>query len=368
MGVAPVPARVAGQLTGFDGSARWAGTLVMGFEDMTRYEQAAWKHCIDVLHAPARRKVLPAAVRERVSGAAARVQDRIGDLPGADAAKDAVEKAFEGSLALTFQPALRSTRPEAIVTRYAKAHPAVRTLVQVRELPLEGRDAVRPPKFRYTAVSAAGGGLTALAVTGAEVASTVTGGTTAAVAVGAVAVDSVASMAMMGRTIGAVATRYGYDVRLPEEELFAMGVLSLGLANSLAAKTQALTALSRLTQQMMRQAAWKQLHEHVLVKVIGTVYRALGVRLTHRKLAQTVPLVGVGLNATLSAQLTEQTFRRAQAVYRLRALSELHGIDPERWIAESPVTAARPEASAQESVVDVLEILEGELVEDADDV
>ncbi len=339
----------------------------MGFEDMTRYEQAAWKHCIDVLYAPARRKVIPAGVRDRVSGVAVRVQDRIGDLPGADAAKEAVERAFEGSLALTFQPALRSTRPEGIVRRFAKAHPDVRTLAHIRELPLEDRDAVRPPKFRYTAVSAAGGGLTALAVTGAEVATTVTGGTTAAVAVGAVAVDSVSSMAMMGRTIGAVATRYGYDVRLPEEELFAMGVLSLGLANSLAAKTQALTALSRLTQQMMRQAAWRQLNEHVLVRAVGTVYRALGVKLTHRKLAQTVPLVGVGLNATLSAQLTDQTFRRAQAVYRLRALSELHDIDPQQWLAESPATAAEQETPTSESVVDVLEILEGERDQEAGD-
>jgi len=57
-------------------------------------------------------------------------------------------------------------------------------------------------------VSAALGGATALAVTGAEVASTVTAGTTAAVAVGAVAADVVFSMAMMDRTIGVVASRY----------------------------------------------------------------------------------------------------------------------------------------------------------------
>ncbi len=124
---------------------------------------------------------------------------------------------------------------------------------------------MRPPKFRYTAASAGEGAVTALAVTGAEVASTVTAGTTAAVAFGAVAVDSVASMAIMGRTIGAVATRYGYDVGLPEEELFAMGVLSLGLASSMGAKTQALAALSRLAQEMVRQATWTQLNEHVLV-------------------------------------------------------------------------------------------------------
>lgn len=339
----------------------------MGYEDMTQYEQTAWNHCIQVLYAPTRRKMIPASVRDRASAAASRVSERVSEMPGADAVKEMIEAAFEGTLALTFQPALRSTRPEAIVERYAKKHQEVRTLAHVRDLSLENRDAMRLPKFRYAAASAAEGGLTALAVTGAEVASTVSAGTTALVAGGAVAVDSVASMAMMGRTIGAVAIRYGYDVALPEEELFAMGVLSLGIAGSLGAKTRALAALSRLAQEMMRQATWKQLNEHVLVLAIGKAYQMLGLKLTHRKLAQTVPVVGVALNATLSAQLTEQTFGRAQAVYRLRALSDNYGIDPRLWVQASALPTDDSDASAQESVVDVFEVLEDERAQEADD-
>lgn len=336
----------------------------MGFEDMTPYEQAAWRESIKVLYAPPRRKVMPAKVRDRVAGAASKVSTKVGDLPGAESMKEMVEKVFEGTLALTFRPALRSSNPGATVKRYAKKHPHVTTHQHVRELSLEHRDAMLPPKFGYTAASAGQGAVTAFAVTGAEVATTVTAGTTAAVAIGAVAADSVASMAMMGRTIGAVATRYGYDVRLPDEELFAMGVLSLGVASSLGAKTQALAALSRLTQQMMRQATWKQLNEHVLVRAIAKVYQMLGLRLTQRKLAQTVPFVGVGLNAALSAQLTEQTFRRAQAVYRLRALCETYGIDPREWMDASPSDAPDVGGSAGEAVVDVIEILEGERAEE----
>ena len=48
---------------------------------------------------------------------------------------------------------------------------------------------------------------------------------TAGAVVAAVAADTVASLAMMGRSVGSVAVRYGYDVRLPDEELFAMGAL-----------------------------------------------------------------------------------------------------------------------------------------------
>lgn len=172
-----------------------------------------------------------------------------------------------------------------------------------------------PSRFGYTALSAGQGAVTAAMVTGAEVSTTVTAGTTAAVAVGAVAGDAVASMAMMGRTIGAVAARYGYDVREPDEELFAMGVLSLGITSSLGAKTEALAALSRLTQQMMRRATWEQLNKDLLVKVIQRVYQMLGVHLTQRKLAQAVPVAGIALNATLSAQLTQRTYQRAQAIY-----------------------------------------------------
>jgi len=221
-----------------------------------------------------------------------------------------------------------------------------------------------PPKGTYTAVSAALGGATALAVTGAEVASTVTAGTTAAVAVGAVAADVVFSMAMMDRTIGVVASRYGYDVRSPDEELFAMGVLSLGAASSLAGKAQALASLSRLTQQMMRRATWSQLNEHVLVRVITRAYQLLGLHLTQKKLAQTIPVVGVGLNAALSAQLTERTFRRAGAVYRLRFLSEKYGIDPASWLRESHDSSA---AAGPEDIVDVDELLQHEIIEALED-
>jgi len=336
----------------------------MAFESMTSYEQAAWRQSIKVLYAAPRRRMVPAKVRDSVSSVTSRVADRVGDMPGAEWAKEIAEKAFEGTLALTFQPALRTVSPASTVKRYAKKHPQVRTFKDVRALSLEQRDAMLPPKFGYTAASAAQGGATALAVTGAEVATTVTAGTTAAVAIGAVAGDSVASMAMMGRTIGVVGTRYGYDVRLPDEELFAMGVLSLGVASSLGAKTQALAALSRLTQEMMRQATWRQLNEHVMVRAIGKAYQMLGLRLTQRKLAQTVPFVGVGLNAALTAQMTEQTFRRAQAVYRLRSLSETYDLNPQEWMNAAAADSTDSDGSNGETVIDVVQLLEDEQLED----
>lgn len=330
----------------------------MSFDDMTIYEQAAWRQSIQVIYTPGR-ALVPSKYRDDVARWTSKAGDKIKTLPGMESTGQIVEKAFNGTLALVFQPAMRSASPDRTVKLYAKKYPQVRTYDDVRTLPLQQRDKMLPSKLAYTVASAGQGGATSLAVTGSEIATSVSGGTTAAVAIGAIAADSVISLAMMGRSIGAVAVRYGYDVSLPDEELFAMGVLSLGLAGSFSAKTQAVSALSKLTQEMMRRATWKKLQEHVLVRAISSVYKQLGLRLTQRKLAQTVPIVGVGINAALTANLTEQTFRRAQAVYRLRSLSETYEIDPKEWLRTTARAAGNQEDSS-ENVVDIMDALDAE--------
>jgi hypothetical protein len=133
-------------------------------------------------------------------------------------------------------------------------------------------------------------------------------------------------------------------------------VLSLASANTLGGKAAAMASLSRLTQQMMRRATWEQLRRHVLVNVIDRVYAALGGTLTKRKLAQAVPLAGAVINGSVNAGLTHQTFRRAEAVYRLRFLTEKYGIDPAEWRRNAP---AGPDAA--EDVVQVDEELVAEI-------
>jgi hypothetical protein len=189
----------------------------------------------------------------------------------------------------------------------------------------------------------------------------VSGGVTAGVAIGAIAADVAATMAVMGRSIGVVASTYGYDVGLPEEELFALGVMSLASASTLSGKTAAMASLSRLTQQMMRRAAWAQLRCHWLVNAIDQAYKALGFTLTKKKLAQAVPVAGAVLNAGVNAGLVNRTFRGAEAAYRLRFLSEKYDIDPAEWRRDLP--AGSDEA---EDVVQVDEELEAEIERDQD--
>ncbi|WP_449061514.1 EcsC family protein [Planomonospora algeriensis] len=278
-------------------------------------------------------------------------------LPTA-AVKSIVAKALNGTLELIFHPALCSASAQNALRGYAKEHPAVSTLEDLKKLDLEDLDRFRRRKGLYVTTSAAQGAAASLVVTGTVVSSTVSGGVTSGAAVAAVAADTVASLAMMGRSVGSVAVRYGYDVRLPDEELFAMGVLSLGMAGTLEAKHAALAALSRLTQQMMRRATWRQLNEQVLVTVIGRVYEALGFLLTRRKLAQTVPLVGVAINAALSANMTRHVYQRAEDVYRIRFLSEKYGLDPQEWLQGAAHVPGDPESGT--GLPDVAGILDEE--------
>jgi hypothetical protein len=81
--------------------------------------------------------------------------------------------------------------------------------------------------------------------------------------------------------------------------------------------------------------------------------------LTKKKLAQAVPVAGALINAGVNAGLIRQAFRRAEAVYRLRFLSEKYGIDPAEWCREFPTGS-----DEAEPVVQVDEELEAEVKRD----
>ena len=72
-----------------------------------------------------------------------------------------------------------------------------------------------------------------------------------------------------------------------------------------------------------------------------------------------VPFAGVVINGSVNAGLTHQTFRRAEAVYRLRFLSEKYCIDPGEWRRDD--LAGSEEAEEAEDVVQVDAELEAEI-------
>jgi len=342
-------------------------------QQMSDYEMRAWTSALArVQEAPKVSRiagVVEGSVPERVKVAASSATTKAVDWSNEKLSdfqvRDIVERSLAGTLDLTFRPALRSASTDAVITEIQKTFPEVRTGSDFRSLDLEELDRVRQRKGSYTAASAVQGAGTSLAVTGAVVSTTVSGGVTAGAAIAAVAVDAAAALAMMGRSVGSVAARYGYDVRLPEEETFAMSVLSYGTAGgSISAKGAALRSLSRLTQEMARRPTWPQLNNHVLVRVIEKMYASLGFRLTQGKLGQLIPVVGVAINATMSANTTRTTYERAEDAYRLRFLSDKYGIDPGDWVAELPPVE---HDSDNDDVIDVVELIDEINADESDD-
>lgn len=300
-----------------------------GSSAMSPYEQKAWTHAVERLNDASTsrgRQLIGQATKPLVS-LAGKAWDKV---PMHADMSEQFEKALEGLVSVTMEPAMRSVNLERVAERVGVEWGTFHQ-VDLRRL-----DEASPRTGGvYTLGALFEGSATALAVTGATVSTTVSGGTTAAVAVGAVATDIATSIGLLGRITAIAAAQYGYDVRLPDEEIFALGTISVGSAGTPAAKIAALTSLSRLTQEMMRKATWAQLNNHALVQVIDAIFKALGLRLTHQKLGQAVPIAGVLINGGLSAQMANHTYRRARDVYRLRFLSEKFGLDPAEWVVKS---------------------------------
>lgn len=316
---------------------------------MSDYERKAWQA---LTAQPARKQEdsryhdLVNRGRARVRDATSRVATTVRRVPGTGQAFDAVDvvirKAVEGLHTVFVERGLHSVTPLTVYQTFAAEGVAVTSYEDIRALDLKVCDRTVPRrKERYIGLAAVEGAATSLAVTGATVSSTVTGGITVGVALAVVTVDVTAVLVGMGRIVSLVGAHYGYDVREPEEQVFASGVLAYSTAGNAAEKATALAALSRLTQDMMRRATWRQLQQHQIVSIIKKVVSSLGFKLTHRKLAQAVPIAGTVLNSGLNAHITYRTFDRAQRAYRLRFLTEKYNLDPEAWtpdIVDAEVT------------------------------
>ena len=157
-------------------------------------------------------------------------------------------------------------------------------------------------------------------------------------------------------------SRTGSIQSLPEEELFALQVLGLGMTVGTGEKVIALASLSRLTQDMMRRATWTQLDQHVLVKVIDRAFASLGLRLTQKKLAQVVPVAGVFISSGLNLVLVRRVHAAAADAYRLRFLTEKYRLQSPAWTDVIPLEG---EISDEKDVLQIPELI-GEAMRNAE--
>lgn len=309
-------------------------------QTMTSYEQRAWEKLIS--EERSHRKSLRTRATDKVSGAVSTVVSNAGEtikkIPGGDKVADGldagIKQALNGAAKAIFMPAIASVSIDRRTDRLRNRHPEIGDTSPFEVLDLAALDKGRPRQIIPLA-GALGSAGASVAITGAEVSTAVSGGATAGVVVLAIAGDVAASLALLGRAIAEVAVHYGFDPNEPGEEVFLMGVLSYSTASSLEGKAAALAALSRLSQQMMRQATWKELQKDVLVKFIQTVFAKIGVRLTHKRLAQIVPVLGGVISAGLSYDMLSRALRDATRVYRVRYLSEKYEMSFDEWIEQA---------------------------------
>lgn len=320
--------------------------------EMSPYERAAYERL--TTPPPASRALVPGWARDTATRAGRSVRTGASRIPGNDVVADAYGKAAKGLMDFTTGNGLHSANLEESVRRHQKKGRQLERPYDFLLLDLRECDEILPDRKRFhQIVAVAEGAAASLVITGATVSSTVTGGATAAVALTTVATDSVFVMAGLGRVVGEVAVSYGFDPRLPEEEIFALQVLGLGMAVGSGAKSSALASLSRLTQDMMRRATWTQLNEHVLVGVINRAFAAMGLKLTQKKLAQVVPVAGVLISSGVNLQLVHRVHDAATQAYRLRFLTEKYRLD---LSASTVITVSAPGAAHDEDVfqIDVL--------------
>lgn len=322
---------------------------------MTSYEQQAWERLI--ADERSRRGSWRARGADKVSGVVSAAGDVVRRVPGAErmteALDDTVKAALNGAAKAIFMPAISSVSIERRIRGLRKQHPEIGDASPFEVLDLRTLDKGRPKQLLplIGMVESAGA---SVAITGLQVSTTVSGGATAGAVVLAIVGDVSASLALLGRAVAEVAVHYGYDPNEPEEEIFLMGVLSYSTAASLEGKTAALAAFSRLSQQMMRRAVWKELEKDVLVKVIQSAFKSIGIRLTHKRLAQAVPVAGGLVSAGLSYDMLDRALRDATRVYRVRYLTDKYGLSFDDWVeramANDAAVSSHDDATDEEPI------------------
>ncbi|MFJ3104037.1 EcsC family protein [Streptomyces sp. NPDC086835] len=299
---------------------------------LSAYEQREWdrlqKRKADSLNKQAR-NLLPQQARNRLASLGQKAMS----TPGADKVAAAYKGAARGLGKAVGDTASRTVSKKRVVEQYRRAGHDIAGLNEIHELDLRVVDeVVKRNLVRYGhALSAAATGLgSAAAVTGGEVlagAGTIAGaGAGAAPGIGtvagAMAADTALMLALATRTVAVTALHYGYDPSDPEEELFVMSVIALGMSTGTSAKTAAYAELSQLTQLLARNAPWAKLNEKVLTKIAQSFAAKFAQQLPKKKLGQFVPIAGMAVGAGLSYMLIDRIAVSARDAYRERFLIE----------------------------------------------
>jgi hypothetical protein len=280
------------------------------------------------------RHLFPSAAR----GLASSASDLATHIPGYDTASEAYVEAAKVLGNLIGNAASHSVNKASVVKQFQDAGYRVEELGSIHNIDLEDVDSVtRMNRLRYwnAGLAAIAGVGSAAVITGAETLAakgTVAGEGAknaprlASVGV-AIASDLSALITLAARTTASTAQYYGYDPRLPEEQIFMMSVLGLGMATGAPAKAAAYSELSQLTQLLFRNATWDKLNEKILTKIVQKFATKLSINLTKKELGKVVPVLGMAIGGGLNYATIDRVAQAANDAYRERFLIERSGGD-----------------------------------------
>lgn len=218
--------------------------------------------------------------------------------------------------------------PKRVVAKHRKRGHDVSQLRDLRRLDLQQIDAVRgrAASWLYPAGAALSGAGAGLVISGGELVTAVSGGAAAAPSGAAITSafvgDAATVLALGSRVVGRTALLYGYDPESPSEKVFIMSVVNAGSAVSAGAKTAAMADISKLTQALVRDKAWKVLNESVVARVAQEFAKKFSFRLTKQGLGKVVPAAGIVLGGALNWATLEGIVDAADIAYRRRFLLE----------------------------------------------
>lgn len=315
--------------------------------EMDPYDKKAWEELERErerqLARPAR-ALVPKKWRQQAVEVGQKARGTFEKIPGSVQAEELVEQVLLGASDAVSKLAANSILDRRIVEAYQRAgHGSVDDIAAIRELSLRSVDKVKPSfDLAYMAGAGLSGAVAGLAVSGGEIMALVGGGAGAtvgaapgagagaapgaAVVAGAIAADTAAILFATARVIFHTAAYYGYDVDRPAERLRALGVMNFATARGQLAKTQAYIELEKLAGLIVRNAAWRQLDQNVVTKIVRRIFELLGMRLTKQKLATVIPLAGVAIGAGINLRTMSLTADAAGMVYRQQFLCDKYGL------------------------------------------
>ncbi|MEZ4322539.1 MAG: EcsC family protein [Myxococcota bacterium] len=147
------------------------------------------------------------------------------------------------------------------------------------------------------------------------------------VSVPAIALDITTLLALNLRAIAEYATYYGFDIRLQEERLFALELLTMTNSTTEQGKMLAMAQLVHIAKEVAQQKTWKELERHAFVQIMQRLAKSLAIRLTKAKLAQLLPVAGAVVGGGYNAYYTGSVCRHAHMWYRERFLARKYGAD-----------------------------------------